>query len=82
MILPYCAACLIVFPQPEQGSGFRPASPVTFSIVRIALDFYLHKIAPGPLFDWSGSVVHRFGDFQLLTAATGLAFSLYERIEK
>lgn len=77
-VVPVIASMLVTFPKPTRGLG--KASPLSFSIVRLVLGVYLERVATAPLVDYSGTVVERFADFQLLAASTGLAFALYEVI--
>lgn len=56
-----------------------PGSPsaVTFSIARLAIAYFVLKIAPiGFTSEWS--TLSQFGDVQLLASTVGLAFSAYE----
>jgi hypothetical protein len=77
VVVPLVISSVVVFPQPR-GRLHEP-SPLTFSLIRLAMDAYLNKIAPAPVFgDWSASILTRFGDLQLLLAGLAAAFSFYE----
>lgn len=85
VVLPFLFASVVVFPRPELSNRRsksrhvrpEPASALTFSIARVAISFFLLRIAPfGLLSDWNS--LRQFGDFQLLCSSVGLAFSAYE----
>jgi hypothetical protein len=86
VIIPFVIAKLVVIPPPHEGRTRRashtiePASPITFSIVRLAVDIYLNKVAPQPSLRWSWDIFSRFGDVQLVAAGAAFAFAFAELV--
>jgi hypothetical protein len=86
VLVPFVISKFVVLPPPHEGRTRRashtiePASPITFSIVRLAFDIYFTKIAPQSSLRWSWDIVNRFGDLQLVAAGAAFAFALAELV--
>jgi len=94
VVLPLIGAHLVVFPKPHDSQqqrrssrlqttsnylmGLNPPSALSFSILRLAFDFYLNKMTATPAISFTYDIVQRFGSLQILAASVALAFTTYE----